>query len=641
MAFVVRSSREFKLNKQQATDIGPGQYDNDNDSNSNNKCCNGVVYNKTKKYFTNYSTPLIIPFNSTSQRNCTQMICKDNFPGPGSYNHFLLCDDSNVYSSKYMSKYASHKHIGFLTNAKRFDNDVNDGDGVPGPGQYETTSSFHVTSPCNKKCFFITKSKSKSKAHDNNTNNTSKRIVSIPTKENIGYYLTNGEPVLAVNTNSTSTDTKFSGVKDDCVGPGRYNVNTSWEKNVMKWKCKANVNKSSTQKNFELFQLQRENMKSKAFISNSCDHSVGDNKRNNHLSKTKKVIFKQIQLRRKEYIDNLSDTNSNILTELKYNDTPGPGFYERDNTQHKINYFKHKSHVQQFGSVSPKLHSQPTNTNIGPGSYFKQPNNNNHHHHITNTNSNTAYIQQCFLHKASKPNMNSSSSENEIPILLENIRNKHKPSNIGPGSYNITQPLLRKEVSNITQFGSLVERFNHHVHNDEQTPAPGAYDPDHSCKDKFIPQRKVIDNQQILSHKDKDKDKFIQPKDTTPPVGTYNPGVVTSIQYTVNSKVNPYKCKLSPFNGSDIRFSHSPLSMNKSSFVCNESKIGPGEYDVPSEFDLIKKRKGFRFGKGKGKGWEKKREIDLVRNKEMPGPGEYNTSMSYNWKKKSFNILFI
>ena len=622
MAFVVRSSREIKLNTKEVTDIGPGEYDNNGGCS---KSGNGVVYSKSKKYFTNHSTPMIIPFNSTSQRNCTTYVCKDNFPGPGSYNRFILCDDNYSNSGggcKYMSKYASHKHIGFLTNAKRFDNvDVNDGDGVPGPGQYDTTSSFSVTSSCgnNKRSLFISKSKAQ---YDNNTNKA-KRVVSIPSKENIGYYLTNGEPVLVNNTNNVSTtETKFSGVKDDCVGPGRYNVNTSWEKNVIKWKRNVKVNKSSTQKNFELFQLQRENMKNKSFLSNSCDNNTtNSSSNNNYFLKSKKVIFKQIKLRRKEYIDNLTDTNNNILTELKYTDTPGPGFYERDDTQHKINYFEHKSPIQQFGSVSPKLHSQPSNTNIGPGSYFKQPN----HHHITttttNTNANTAYIHQCILHKTNNINALSSASEHEIPILLEHIRNKHKPSSIGPGSYNVTQPLLRKEVSNVTQFGSLAERFNN-SNSSEQTPAPGTYDPDHSGKGTFTFPRKVIEHEH----------KRIQPcKDDTPPVGTYNPGVVTSIQYNVNSKVNPYKCKLSPFNGSDVRFSHNAMLVNKSGV-----NVGPGEYDVPSEFDLIKKRKGFRFGKGKG--WERKRE---VKNKEMPGPGEYDMSMSCNWKKKSFNILFI
>lgn len=638
MAFVVRSSREIKLNTKQVTDIGPGEYDNNGgycSNMSNSKSGNVVVYSKSKKYFTNHSTPMIIPFNSTSQRNCTTYVCKDNFPGPGSYNRFILCDDnySNSYNScKHMSKYASHKHIGFLTNAKRFDNvDVTDGDGVPGPGQYDTTSSFSGTSSCgnnnnNKRCCFISKSKAQ---YDYNTNKA-KRVVSIPSKENIGYYLTNGEPVLVNNSNSVSTtETKFSGVKDDCVGPGRYNVNTSWEKNVIKWKRNAKVNKSSTQNNFELFQLQRQNMKSKSFLSNSCDNNNNNSNtsnsinNNNHLLKSKKVIFKQIKLRRKKYIDNLIDTNNNILTELKYTDTPGPGFYERDDTQHKINYFEHKSHIQQFGSVSPKLHSQPSNTNIGPGSYFKQP---NHHHNTTtntNTNVNTAYIHQCILHKTNNINaLSSSCSENEIPILLEHIRNKHKPSSIGPGSYNITQPLLRKEVSNITQFGSLAERFNNSNNSSEQTPAPGTYDPDHSGKSTFTFPRKVIEHEH----------KRIQPcKDDTPPVGTYNPGVVTSIQYNVNSKVNPYKCKLSPFNGSDVRFSHNAMLVNRSGV-----NVGPGEYDVPSEFDMIKKRKGFRFGKGKG--WEQKRE---VKNKEMPGPGEYDMSVSCNWKKKSFNILFI
>ena len=640
MAFVVRSSREIKLNMKQVTDIGPGEYDNNSgcgSSNNSGKGGNGVVYSKSKKYFTNHSTPMIIPFNSTSQRNCTTYVCKDNFPGPGSYNRFILCDDSggnsNIYnnnnncsSCKHMSKYASHKHIGFLTNAKRFDNnDVNDGDGVPGPGQYDTTSSFTVTSSCannnNKRGFFISKSKAQ---HDNNTNKA-KRVVSIPSKENIGYYLTNGEPVLVNNTNNVSTtETKFSGVKDDCVGPGRYNVNTSWEKNVIKWKRNVKVNKSSTQKNFEMFQLQRDNMKSKSFLSNSCDNNnTSNNNNSNHLLKSKKVIFKQIKLHRKKYIDNLTDTNSNILTELKYTDTPGPGFYERDDTQHKINYFEHKSPIQQFGSVSPKLHSQPSNTNIGPGSYFKQP---NYHHNTTtttNTNANTAYIHQRILHKTNMNALSSSASEHEIPILLEHIRNKHKPSSIGPGSYNITQPLIRKEVSNITQFGSLAERFNNkHSNSSEQTPAPGAYDPDHSGKATFTFPRKVIEHEH----------KRIQPyKDDTPPVGTYNPGVVTSIQYNVNSKVNPYKCKLSPFNGSDVRFSHNAMLVNRSGV-----SVGPGEYDVPSEFDLIRKRKGFRFGKGKER--EQKKE---VKNKEMPGPGEYDMSVSCNWKKKSFNVLFI
>ena len=478
MAFVVRSERNFKLNINRSTDIGPGEYLNTNASSSKDKATKLLVQ-KVGKHYTTNSNPPLIPFNSTSERNITN-IHKDNFPGPGTYNRTTNALRAHTENNIITCNKYSHKHIGFLTNAKRFETDTNDNNALPGPGQYETLSTFAVTSP-NKKGFFITKTKL-----SDNTNKDN-RVVSIPTKDNIGYYLANGEPVLAKALNQ---EDKFTGVKGDTVGPGRYNIDTKWEKNFIKWKHNTTVNKSLSQKSFEVIQPYKTQLHLKK--------PVNSNTNSNKLSQTKNVIFKQIQQHRKDYVDNLTDANSNILNELKYSDVPGPGFYERDSTQHKINYFEHKSHIQNFGSKSPKFKSLSKDaheTNVGPGSYFKQRNK----YEITNK-ANATSTTNTTQHSLRKPTTiyNNTSDDNDMPMLLESIRNKHHDVNVGPGSYNITHSLIKKECSNVTQFGSIVERFKDTTKNNEhQTPAPGTYNPDHSGQPKPFYQRNIIGKDDI------------------------------------------------------------------------------------------------------------------------------------------------
>ena len=619
MAFVIRSERDFKLNIKHSTDIGPGEYLNTSSKDKATK----LHVQKAGKHYTTNSNPPLIPFNSTSERNT--IMNKDNFPGPGTYNKttnvLRMHTDNNITTTS--NKY-SHKHIGFLTNAKRFETDVNDNDALPGPGQYETVSTFAVTSPI-KKGFFITKTKL-----SDNTNKDS-RIVSIPTKDNIGYYLTNGEPVLAKAINH---EEKFSGLKGDSVGPGRYNIDTKWEKNFIKWKHDTTVNKSLSQKSFEVIQPYRTQLHLK---SRSDKPHSNSNSNSNKLSQTKNVIFKQIQQHRKDYVDNLTDANSNILNELKYSDVPGPGFYERDSTQHKINYFEHKSHIQNFGSKSPKFKSfskDTHETNVGPGSYFKQRNK----YEIINK-ANTTSTSNTTYHSLKKHTTTSNNNDNEMPMLLESIRNKHHDVNIGPGSYNIAHSLIKKECSNVTQFGSIVERFKDTTKSNEyQTPAPGTYNPDHSGQPKPFYQRNIIGKDDIEMYDkatEKKKKEKMRLKEKAPPVGSYNPGIVSSIQYAIHSKLNPYKSKLSPFNVSDKRFSSGIING-----LHNENiQLGPGAYNIPSAFDFAKDKKvlnqtNVNYAK-------RKIQLNYIHSGEMPGPGEYNTSSPYEWKKKSFNVLFI
>ena len=642
MAFVIRSERDFKLNiiNNNSTDIGPGEYLNTSCKDKATK----LHVLKAGKHYTTNSNPPLIPFNSTSERNTLSN--KDNFPGPGSYNkttntllHVVHTESNNVTTTTNNNNNSSnsvykrsHKHIGFLTNAKRFETDVNDNDALPGPGQYETLSTFAVTSPV-KKGFFITKTKL------SDSTNRDSRVVSIPTKDNIGYYLTNGEPVLAKASNK---EDKFSGLKGDSVGPGRYNVDTKWEKNFVKWKCDNTVNKSLSQKSFEIIQqpyktqLMRRNNKN--YHSNTNSSSNG-----NKLSQTKNVIFKQIQQHRKDYVDNLSDANSNILNDLKYADVPGPGFYERDSTQHKINYFEHKSHIQNFGSKSPKFKPLTTTThetNVGPGSYFKQR---NKYEIISKSNTTPTTSNTVYHHSLKKHTPLNNNDDNEMPMLLESIRNKQNSNsnnNIGPGSYNLTHSLIKKECSNVTQFGSIVERFKQSS-NDNQTPAPGTYNPDHSGQPKPFYQRNIIGKDDMDMYdkatENKKKEKM-KSKEKAPPVGSYNPGIVSSIQYAIHSKLNPYKSKLSPFNGSDKRFS-SGMMVNGVYSNDNNIQLGPGAYNIPSAFDFAKDKKvlnqtNVNYGK-------RRTQVNYIRSRDVPGPGEYDPTAQYEWKKKSFNVLFI
>ena len=113
-----------------------------------------------------------------------------------------------------------------------------------------------------------------------------------------------------------------------------------------------------------------------------------------------------------------------------------------------------------------------------------------------------------------------------------------------------------------------------------------------------------------------------------PPVGFYNSNIISSLEYGVKSKVNPY------LDEKNVGFG---IQEKKGmSFITQENNvnIGPGKYFKTKKID--KKQNNVAFNQS-----NKRFKYDEGSSKFVPGPGAYDINSFEDWNKKSHNILFV
>jgi len=666
MAFVIRSNRDMNLYPYENSRIGPGEYI-DLDKNTNPITENIKNTSSTFSiYQQRHGNPIEIPFNTTSLRS--EINGKiDNFPGPGAYNNENNTINKKNYTTFNNSKGLTYdnlkekkvisiesnmllnpnsENMGFLTSSKRFDYKKNNLDDQPGPGQYlNTFNSFSSLSTNTNKTgakFFKTKNTfKKAGAID--------RISSIPSKENFGYQiLKNGKIILA---DDPDKNIRLSGLQYDSAGPGQYNLNSSWDANFVVWGKKKNKSSLSSRDNI-IKELEKnssdiltnytekmksnnqsimnsrsyENEKSKSKINKVNNDIKNENNNKNNIPRN--VIFHNILERRKiEYQKSAEKVKNNLMTDLKYNDDPGPGFYEIDEKEKKKSQFKHNTNKQNFGSESPKGMSLINNygNKLGPGEYFKEKNK-----FDTKTNN----ISNYRIKTQNNFNLNNVNAD-EVGVLLSKLRKKNYTPNLGPGEYNITSNFIKKEFTKMQKFGTSAERFKEEKKDPKEEEKLKKYKTPYNIikenekyykKDKLIigkNDKKDIEEQYLKEHKK------IKISDEIPPVGSYNPGIVTSIAYRNSMKLNPHQAFIAPFNTVNNRLN---------TFNINNNDLGPGSYNAQKSFDMINSNKrSFKvFGE------DEKFKRGIFSNKQnFPGPGNYDHEHNFDWNTKTFNVLFI
>ena len=176
---------------------------------------------------------------------------------------------------------------------------------------------------------------------------------------------------------------------------------------------------------------------------------------------------------------------------------------------------------------------------------------------------------------------------------------------------------------------SQVERF---PQKEEDTPGPGSY-----LNNEIIETEKIEEQLKKMSSNYEDDIEKIQRiekikeinrrRNDFPGVGTYNPGLIETINYKMKSKLNPNQSYQSPFLISSGRFK---IEKNKS--------VSPTIYDPYKYEQDQKKLQYMMFGKAK-------RFDENLNNENMKGawhlagPGSYDLTKD-NWNKKTFNVLF-
>lgn len=247
---------------------------------------------------------------------------------------------------------------------------------------------------------------------------------------------------------------------------------------------------------------------------------------------------------------------------------------------------------QFFGSICERFHASPFNEdNIGPGSYFKGNMN-----HKKRPKSKAAFN--------SRSERNIKSARDLVP---------------GPGLYNPDKSSKKNNFTTKTIFATSTKRETALGRKNDVNPGPGSYLEikseiklnDASIKYKFSAPFKSTKRQSV----------FV--KENVPPVGTYNPDIITDIFYNNGKKA--YKPSLInvPFSSLKKRFEEKQF----------ESIVGPGQY-----FREIKENKNrdlvpFKTGD---------KRFRSIQKQEIFAPvGTYNLNSHFDWNKKTFNINFL
>ena len=266
MAFVFRSTRTNFEDKNKIS-IGPGEYDEEL-----SKTQGRLLHKNNMKYSTiikNTKSPIIIPFNTTSQRS--KLFEGDReAPGPGTYSLINKFNNTNTninvnlnlntkssfgHTSSSLEKdlqemipmFKTNKK-GFLSSEERFNKSSSKIKNSPGPGYYEIKSNFMNTNINNNNNKFIKEKYAFNKGKIYKLPGSLEQITnSIPDK-------TKGEFKIVKGLLTEIKKEKYDAGK---LGPGKYNIVSNWNTPGIVWdkgykkENKSKINESEIQKELE------------------------------------------------------------------------------------------------------------------------------------------------------------------------------------------------------------------------------------------------------------------------------------------------------------------------------------------------------------------------------------------------------
>ena len=574
MAFVYRADRDINLTTIETTQAGPGQYTQD-------------IILKTEPESS-------IPFNTSSIRETSYL---SNGPGPAAYdtsrNILKKSYGINTTSPEYKTfdTYTNEpKENLFISSEPRFKNE-NSRYSIPGPGSYNLIIDRSINNGNNKNLI--------PKNNLSYENFSPLRISSIPSKGNCYGFNINKDGVLILQDDPKIND-KYTGEKNNSVGPGRYDV-------IGKKKILGNVTfnkaighnflgKNSGKTSIIDFEKEIPNKKK--------DIIIGINRE--RLKRMKIYKNSNLALKDNEHKEDIDLTNNNNINKI----FPGPGAYYSEYGNAIIKPKEKDIKFQNFGSsLSRSLNSIPReykndilqNINMYPSLDEKK-----------NLN-----IKNYEYENQIRPNSNIEKKEEGEKILNKLKKDKKKQESIlGPGSYNPDNK-FKKPTTKIQQFNIKQNRFPKNEY-DNKVPGAGAYlsqlnwVPPHKefNKDKF-------QEEMILIELNRKKKKKIF---SGPSPAEYFPERAISIKTDVMKEFNKNR---PPFNFCDKRF----RSFDKNNV------IGVGSYNLRKDFKAKEGKVPFSVG-------EKRIEEEFVKD-DRASPASYNRDSVFDWNKKSFNVLFV
>jgi len=655
MAFVFEEERNLNFNRNSdINELGPGQYllISDNKPIKENK----------------------FPFQSSSKKFSNTLNLN---PGPGEYFHDDFEEknkkirenakemiikkeefEKNLPENKKKLIRENYERFGFNSKEKRFKKDIHD-DRI-GPGNYFKDNNNNIKKDEKKNVI----KNSEIKNYDKNR----EKIASIPNKFFFGYEEdVNGKLNEKPNPNFYK---QFSGLKDDTVGPGTYDIDfpekwrikgTSFSKsNVPRFTKKKIRPKTST--NVNHINCESGNFRGKFISKNKLNEF--NNKNNFNKLNYKNYVIKQSMKNQSIMLD--KNKNKNYRNFFIINNNPGPGYYydvENNSSFNKIknkniytnnkNYFFGSS-CNRFGQGASVGFEEDFKSNLGPGSYFvKKFSNTFQKNHIKNfiNNNNNNDKNIAFLSKQERfgTNDNNHNSNNNINSMLPNSNKSAMNKSFDSTTNNTSKSTLmgtfyRKERRFFESENDLKKQMDN--------PGPGSYiNPFSNTGDsntiqfngRFVDIRtgKNLLNSNEINSRPKtssiNNNNKNQNKNLTGKEKFYNSNL-----YTIEYKNNKLKhnCNMYSFNSSEL---------SKRNLIINKNDVGPGSY-FNNEYAFNKNNNingsynetGFSFNKHFYKnGFNSTNERFKISKNNPLGPGEYSLNESYPWVKKSFNIKYL
>ena len=552
MAFVFKSEREVTSDKIRTNSIlGPGEY---------------LPLTEGRNYTVNKE-----PFLSSLKEPAPKI---NDVPGPGAYYHddTLIKYLKNIQNEKISEQndkvhliakggsvdlHPNTEKIGFNSKTKRFK--VWGLDISPGPGQY-----FPMLAKKKDKAAklreeeYFSKQKIKIKKI-----NEFQRIPTIPSKiQEFGFeILDNGSLVQKQNPDMYKT---FSGEKGDTVGPGSYEIEkpSNWRRTGTEWsklKVERDFNKkiktgkdSSTCLTSTNFSEAGNNTKN-SFYSPISPNSIKKinytaNETENHSPKNLTNITSPETAKAKDRLKEKNIFKCRIINCMRYNgkklnkketfesvirgNFPGPGYYY-DPFRTSSFFFKPTPEFKQFfGSKLERFSPNKTEqNNLGPGEYLDK--------------------------KMNKTSISFAPFSSKTNRFYASFIPENKTEIPGPGEYTLksftSKPFPTKNM-NLTpkaRFGSNEKRFVDNISNKWKysVPGPGYYNPEDNKYDMENKFTKTFYGKNIFNLVTNSYNKNIQfrklffdkknilKKEKSPAIGTYNPGMIFSIDYNNRKKV--------------------------------------------------------------------------------------------------------
>ena len=695
MAFVYRSNRE-NLTERNRISLGPGEYDEEF-----SKTQGRLLHKNSLKYSTiikNNKKPLVVPFNTTSQRSKMFEGC-NKIPGPGTYsltNNFYFKNQNTKISfgktsssldkeiqdifPKCQININSNKK-GFLSSEKRFNKTAKNDMVLPGPGSYDLRTFFKNKNANNNNNKYITEKYAINKGRIYQLPGSNQMITSIPDKNKGEFKIVKG----------LLTEFKKEKYNEGIVGPGKYNLFANWNTPGIVWdkgykkEDKSKINESEIQKELEQnsSMFNNENYSEKMHNYNLSSISTNFNfQKSKNMSSILTNTNTNIDTSKNNNYNNSKNININVsgwntTSNLNYNNSlknikPQIEGQIRNRIFH--NFLKSREDLH-FSTMT-KL-KDPNNL-ILDIEYTDKPGPGFYNQNIIPKRISFTSTAQNFGSSSPKFKMLKTESDFLGPGSYFKEKNKYEPKfktvlhakipekqkrkgndsvyvqdliknneekKPGPGEYNLEGKFIKKEISNNKTFGSSVERFNYDKSPEEKEKDENENNLNSSNIKEYINQSIDEENRKDKERKKeikylkkfkklKKKEKMKRQKY----IKKKTPSVGTYSPEVTSSMYYQVLSKLNPYRNQVAPFDivNSRFEQIKNPRMKNSITPGPADYNVMPAFKALNldKRKYNIFG-------QNKQRESRIKNTFVPGPGLYNLDNPNIWNIKSYNVLFI